>query len=51
MLGVYEEWGSELVNTPDTTHNTPLHIAAKKGHINSLKVKREREREREGEKE
>uniref|UniRef100_A0A1X7V011 Uncharacterized protein n=1 Tax=Amphimedon queenslandica TaxID=400682 RepID=A0A1X7V011_AMPQE len=38
VLGVYGEWGSELVNTPDTTHNTPLHIAAKKGHINSLKI-------------
>ena len=44
---MYEEWGSELVNTPDSTHNTPLHIAAKKGHINSLKVMRQkRERER-----
>ncbi|XP_019851378.1 PREDICTED: transient receptor potential cation channel subfamily A member 1 homolog [Amphimedon queenslandica] len=38
VLGVYEKWGSELVNTPDAIHNTPLHIAAKKGHINSLKI-------------
>ena len=45
MLGIYEVWGSELVNTTDSIHNTPLHIAAKKGNINSLKVRRERERE------
>ena len=49
MLGIYEDWGSELVNTTDSIHNTPLHIAAKKGNINSLKVRRERERERERE--
>ena len=47
MLGIYEDWGSELVNTTDSTHNTPLHIAAKKGNINSLRVRRERERETE----
>ena len=45
MLGIYEDWGSELVNTTDSIHNTPLHIAAKKGNISSLKVRRERERE------
>ena len=46
MLDTYE-WGSELVNRTDSTHNTPLHIAAKKGNINSLKVRRERQRETE----
>ena len=49
MLDIYKVWGSKLVNTTDSTHNTPLHIAAKKGNINSLKVRRERERERERE--
>ena len=49
MLGIYEDWGSELVNTTDSTHNTPLHIAAKKGNINSLRVRGERERERQRE--
>lgn len=48
MLGIYEDWGSELVNTTDSIHNTPLHIAAKKGNISSLKVRRERESKREG---
>ena len=51
MLGIYEDWGSELVNTTDSIHNTPLHIAAKKGNIKSLKVRRERERERESKRE
>ena len=46
MLGIYKSWGSKLVNTTDSNHNTPLHIAAKKGNINSLKVRRQRVREK-----
>lgn len=42
---MYEDWGSKLVNKTDYNHNRPLHIAAKKGNISSLKVRRKRERE------
>ena len=45
---MHEDWGSKLVNMTDYNHNRPLHIAAKKGNISSLKVRRKREkRERE----
>ena len=45
---MHEDWGSKLVNMTDYNHNRPLHIAAEKGNISSLKVRRKREkRERE----
>lgn len=45
---MHEDWGSKLVNMTDYNHNRPLHIAAKKGNISSLKVMRKREKRERG---
>ena len=30
--------GAKLCGTPDSYYNTPLHIAAKRGHLNAVRV-------------
>ena len=32
------KWGSELVRATDNAGNTPLHIAAKHGHLAAIRI-------------